>query len=94
MTHGEYIAIAITAGAGLVLISAIFSFMANRTIGWKLLFTEIVMTACVAAGCYYFLPDYDKSVLRKRYRTEVIDEMQKCQDRCNALCLGRKPKDD
>jgi len=94
MTQGEYVTLAIAVGIGLVLISAIASFVSDRTIGWKLLVIEVLATAAIAAGCFYFMPSHDEKVLRERYRDKVVTEIEKCQRRCFDMCMGRKARKD
>lgn len=90
MITGEWITLVVAIGAGIMLISAIGNYWASGAIGLKLLVIELLLTGAVAASCFYFMPNYDKGVLEKRYRKTVIQEVWKCQEQCARTCLKVK----
>lgn len=87
MTTGEWITLTVVVGSVVMILSAIASYWSSGNIGWKVVFLELILTGAIAASCFYFMPNYDKDVLRKRYRKEVVQEVWKCQEQCARQCL-------
>ena len=87
MTTGEAITLTAAIGAAIILVSAIASYWNSGAIGWKVVLLEFLLTGAVGACCFYFLPEDQSEVLRKRYRKAVIQEVWKCNERCVRQCL-------